>query len=73
MFGKGSEQIVKRQAQPTVIDAVVQVVVGPQEQRDLFPGKHPLRQHFCQHATGPNLLLLRADDEHAAPPRGTGR
>jgi len=73
LFGKGREEIVEVQAQPAVVHAVVEIVVGAQEERHLLAGKEPVGQHFGEHAAGPDRLLAGADDKQAALPGGAGR
>jgi hypothetical protein len=73
MLAERREQIVKRQAQPTVVYAVIEIIVRPQKQGDALAGQQPIRQHLRQHATGPHLLFARADDKHAALPGGARR
>ena len=73
MLAERRQQIVKRRAQPTVVYAVIEIIVRPQKQGNALAGQQPVRQHLRQHATGPHLLFARADDKHAALPGGAGR
>lgn len=65
---EGRKEIVKTEAQPAVVHALIEVIVSAQKERHPLAGEQAVRQHFREHGTCPQRLLLGADRENAAPP-----